>query len=159
MNAKPADAQVRTSEPNWGHPTRSQVRRDTSRAERIAGIVWLTIGALFCLFVSVLYIGSRVTIGSVNLPLPWTILFAGLMLYVLSKTALLWTDNKLIAGIPAATWLAGFVILAAWPALPLGGDMIVPASLWAMLLMIAGMIGGGFPLFPRFSFDPPAVEQ
>lgn len=150
---------IETDEPNWGHPTKSQVRRDTTQAERISGIAWLTIGALFCLFVCVLYIGTRMTFGSVNIPVPWPILFAPFMLYVLSSTALLWTENKLIAGIPLAAWVGGFVILAAWPALPLGGDTVVPGSLWSMLLMIFGMVGGSLPLLRRFSFDPPTVEQ
>lgn len=146
-------------EPNWGHPTKSQVRRDTTRAERISGITWLTIGSLFLLFVCVLYVGTRISVGSVSIPFPWTIIFGGFMLYVLSKTALLWTDNKLVAGIPLAAWIVGFGVLAAWPTLPFGGDVLVPSSIWAVGLMFAGLVGGMWPLFPRFSFDTPTVEQ
>ena len=146
-------------EPNWGNPEKSQVRRDTSKAERISGIVWLTIGALFCLFVCVLYVGARITVGSLNLPFPWTVIFATFMLYVISSTALLWTENKLIAGIPLAAWVFGFVVLTAWPALGMGGDVLMPGSLWSIALMLGGIAGGFWPLAPRFSFDPPAVEQ
>lgn len=134
------------SEPHWGDPTRSQVRRDTSRRERLMGIVWLSIGALFTLFVSVLYIGSRITIGSASIPFPWTIAFATVMMLVISKTSLLWTDNRLVAGIPLAVWMIVFIVLVLWPALPLGGDTLVPSSIWSLGLMIAGMMGGAKPL-------------
>ena len=62
MNAKKSTGTGRDEEPNWGHPTKSQARKDTTRAERISGIVWLSIGALFGLFISVLYIGSRLSL-------------------------------------------------------------------------------------------------
>ena len=56
MNAKKSTATAKglQDEPNWGHPTKSQARKDTTRAERISGIVWLSIGALFGLFIRVL---------------------------------------------------------------------------------------------------------
>ena len=37
-------------------------------------------------------------------------LFAFFFNRAVTKTALLWTDNKLIAGIPALVWLAGYLL-------------------------------------------------
>lgn len=149
VNAQQPTSTGLSDEPNWGHPTKSQVRRDTTRAERVWGIVWLSIGALFGLFISVLYIGTRITIGDVHYPLPWTLLFAPWFNRAITKTALLWTNNLAIAAIPAAVWVMGFVILAAWPTLPFGGDTLVPSSMWAMLLLIAGTAGAVWPVLAR----------
>ena len=120
--------ETRRSEPHWGDPNRSQVRRDTTRRERIAGIAWLSVGAAFGLFVSVLYLGSRISIGEVSIPLPWTILFAGVFNWIITKTALLWTPNKAIAAIPTWIWLAGFIALLMWPALSSSGGYPDPAK-------------------------------
>src|SRR5699024_11361893 len=62
-------------------------------------------------------LGSRISIGEVSIPLPWTILFAGVFNWIITKTALLWTPNKAIAAIPTWIWLAGFIALLMWPAL------------------------------------------
>lgn len=141
---------VDTAEPNWGHPTKSQIRMDTTRGEKISGIVWLTIGALGGLFIAVLYLGTRFTVGGTSWPLPWTILFAGWFNSVISRTAMLWTPNRMIAGIPVMAWLIGFVILSAWPFLPFASSVLVPSTLWSMLVLVAGMAGGMWPLRPRF---------
>lgn len=135
------------------------MRTDTTRSERIAGLVWLSIGALFCLFVSVLYIATRVTVGEWSVPLPWPIIFSAILNYALTTTALLWTPNRLVAAIPIGVWTLGFVVLAMWPALPLGGDTLVPSSPWSVGLMIAGMMGGMWPLLPRFPIEDSTVEQ
>lgn len=151
--------EILANEPNWGHPEKSQVRTDTSRGERIAGIVWLTIGSLFGLFISVLYVGVRLPVGDSSIPVPWVVIFAFGLNFVISKVALLWTPNRLISGIPLLAWIIGYVVLSAWAFLPLGGDTLVPSSLWSVLLMISGMLGGMWPLLPSFSFDPPTVEE
>lgn len=151
--------EILAHEPNWGNPEKSQVRTDTSRAERISGIAWLSIGGLFGLFVSILYVGVRLNVGETSIPVPWVLVFAFFLNYVISKTALLWTPNRLIAAIPLLLWVVGFVILAAWAFLPFGGDTLVPSSMWSMALMVMGMLGGMWPLLPSFSFDPPTVEQ
>lgn len=156
MNAKKSTGTAKglQDEPNWGHPTKSQARKDTTRAERISGIVWLSIGALFGLFISVLYIGSRITVGDVQVPVPWTILFALVFNRALTKTALLWTDNKLIAGIPALVWLAGYLLAVMWPELPFGEATIMPQTVWSMLLFVVGMAAAAWPLRPQFSLEP-----
>lgn len=158
-NAGGENANSLADEPDWGNPHKSQARRDTTRAERISGIAWLTIGGLFCLFISVLYIGTRLSLGQASIPVPWTVVFAFFMNRAITKTALLWTDNRMVAGIPMWVWISGFVVLAAWPTLPFGGDTLVAGSIWALALMIAGAIGGMWPLLPQFSFDAPAVKQ
>lgn len=154
-----AGAKAPVDEPDWGNTNKSQARKDTTRAERISGITWLTVGALFCLFVSVLYVGVRLPVGDSSIPFPWTVVFAFFMNRAITKTALLWTDNRMIAGIPVWVWIFGFVVLAAWPALPFGGDTLVAGNIWALALMISGAIGGMWPLLPQFSFDTPTVEQ
>ncbi|MEL4163044.1 hypothetical protein [Corynebacterium bovis] len=136
-----------TDEPHWGDPDRSQVRRDTSRGERIAGIGWLTVGALASLAIEVAYLGTRVTVGDTPVPLPWTVLLAAVANYVLVTTALLWTPRKAAAGVPLTVWLIGFLALVFWPALPgTGGDTLLGGSVWTLVLMVAGLLGGGFPL-------------
>ncbi|WP_295642586.1 hypothetical protein [uncultured Corynebacterium sp.] len=144
------DNAVDPAEPNWGHPTKSQIRMDTTRGEKISGIVWLTIGALAGLFISVLYLGTRFTIGGTSWPLPWTIVFAGWFNSVISRTAMLWTPNRAIAGIPVMVWLIGFVVLSAWPFLPFAKSVLVPSTLWSMLVLVVGLAGGMWPLRPRF---------
>src|SRR5699024_12548462 len=94
-NRRVADPEgQRQSEPHWGDPNRSQVRRDTTRRERIAGIAWLSVGAAFGLFVSVLYLGSRISIGAVSIPLAWTILLSGVVNWLLTQTVLRRTPSR-----------------------------------------------------------------
>ncbi|HIW90082.1 MAG TPA: hypothetical protein H9870_00200 [Candidatus Corynebacterium avicola] len=144
-NAQANGADVRDLEPHWGDPERSQPRRDTTRSERVAGIVWLSVGAVVSVLLAVLYLGSRVTFGSVSVPFPWPLVVAPWFNYVLSKTALLWTDNRSIASIPLWTWLAGYALLLFWPALPgTGGDTVVASNIWSLLLLPAGAFGGGW---------------
>ncbi|HCT15085.1 hypothetical protein [Corynebacterium nuruki] len=134
-------------EPHWGDPERSQVREDTSRGERIAGITWLSVGAVVSLLIAALYLGSRISIGDTSVPVPWPVLAAPLFNWVLTRTALLWTGDRRIAAIPLWVWLAGYLILVFWPALPgLGGDTILGSSLWTLLLLPAGLAGGGWAL-------------
>ncbi|MEY8564995.1 hypothetical protein [Corynebacterium sp.] len=135
------------AEPHWGDPERSQVRRDTSRAERVAGIIWLCVGALVAILLSALYLGSRITVGDVSVPFPWPVLAAPWFNHVLVKTALLWTDDRRIAAAPLWVWLAGYALLLFWPVLPgLGGDTVLPGTVWALLLLPLGAAGGGWAL-------------
>lgn len=135
------------AEPHWGDPAHQQVRRDTTHRERVAGIVWLCVGALAACFLAVLYLGSRLTIGTVAIPLPWPLVATPWFLIVLTRTALLWTENRAIAAIPVWTWLAGYFIFLLWPALPgLGGDTILGSSFATLLLLPAGLAGGGWAL-------------
>lgn len=135
------------AEPDWGHPERSQVRRDTTRSERTAGIVWLSVGALAAVFLAALYLGSRITVGDMSVPFPWPVVAAPLFNYVLVKTALLWTENRQVATVPLWVWLAGYGLLLVWPALPFtGGDTILAGTVWSLLLLPLGAAGGGWAL-------------
>lgn len=136
-----------TDEPHWGDPERRQVRRDTTRAERRAGIIWLCVGALAAVLLAALYLGSRITVGDTSVPFPWPLVATPWFLVVLTKTALLWTDNRSLAAAPMWTWLAGYLILVFWPAIPgLGGDTILGGSLTTLLLLPLGLAGGGWAL-------------
>ncbi|HEY4598055.1 hypothetical protein, partial [Corynebacterium sp.] len=105
-----------------------------------------SVGAAFGLFVSVLYLGSRISIGEVSIPFPWTILFAGVFNWIITKTALLWTPNKAIAAIPTWIWLAGFIALLLWPAISSSGDTLIPQSIATLGLLAAGLLGGAIPV-------------
>ncbi|MGO1948239.1 MAG: hypothetical protein ACTH1D_01320 [Mycobacteriaceae bacterium] len=134
-------------EPDWGNPNRSQPRRDTSRSERVAGITWLSIGAVVAVLLAVLYLGSRITVGDTSIPVPWPLLAAPWFNYVLVKTAMLWTDNRSIAAIPLWVWLIGYGLLVFWPVLPgTGGDTVLGSSIWGLLLLPFGAAGGGWAL-------------
>lgn len=136
-----------TAEPHWGDPERRQVRRDTTRSERTAGIIWLCIGAVAALLIAALYLGSRVTVGGTSVPVPWPLIATPWFLAVLTKTALLWTDNRSVAAAPLWTWLVAYLILVLWPAIPgLGGDTILGSSLATLLLLPLGLAGGGWAL-------------
>ena len=138
-----------TSEPHWGNPNKSQARMDTTRSETIRGITWLCIGALFGLFIAVIYAGTRVTVGDVDIPIPWTILFAGWFNWVISRTAKLWTDSHVVAATPIGVWALGFVLVTAWPSLGITDDQLTPQTVWSILVFIAGLAGGAWPLRPR----------
>lgn len=136
-----------TAEPHWGDPEKSQVRRDTTRGERVAGIIWLCVGALAAVLLASLYLGSRVTVGGVSLPVPWPLVATPWFMAVLTRTALLWTDNRTVASAPLWTWLTGYLVLVFWPALPgLGGDTVLGSSLTTLLLLPLGLAGGGWAL-------------
>lgn len=137
------------TEKHWGDPHRAQPREDTTRRERVAGIAWLSVGALCGLFICVIYIGTQVTIGGVHYPLPWPLLFAPLFNNAISRTAKLWTHNLLIAAIPLAVWLVAVLCIALWPAF--GVDQLMPSNVWSLLMMFCGFVGGAWPLQPNFS--------
>mgnify|MGYP006872507762 CR=1 FL=1 len=145
MKSKPAK-RYSTAEPHWGDPNRSQVRRDTTRGERIRGITWLSIGALFGLFVSVLYLGVRITVGDMSIPFPWVIVFAGVFNWAITKTALLWTPNKAIASIPMWVWLVGFLAVLMSPVWSSSGDVFLPSTLTTFGLLAVGLISGVVPV-------------
>ena len=134
-------------EPNWGNPEKSQVRMDTTTKEKVAGIIWLTIGILFGLFVEIIYRGARITVGDVAVPIPWVVVFAFFFNRGVTRTATLWTKNRTVAGIPLVAWLVCLLLLMAWPRLPFGASVFVPSTLTAGALILAGLIGGLWPLW------------
>lgn len=146
-------------EPHWGDPDRSQPRTDASPAERTAGIAWLTVGALFCLFLGVLYVGVTITVDGRRLPLPWVIPFTAFFMNAVSRTALLWTPKRSLAGVPVAVWIVGFLGIAAAPYVLAGAPIWLPSTLWTALLLIAGAAAGLWPLRPQFPATPGVVPQ
>ncbi|WPF66954.1 MULTISPECIES: hypothetical protein [unclassified Corynebacterium] len=123
-------------------------RTDFSRGEAALGLFWLALAALVSVLLEVMYLGTWITLpGGAKVAFPYMIAVAFLFNRVLSRTALLWTRNAAIAGIPLWTWLAGYVALTMWVAV--SGDQLVGNNIRSVALLIAGMIGGGWPLVLR----------
>ncbi|WP_295625043.1 hypothetical protein [uncultured Corynebacterium sp.] len=136
-------------EKHWGDPDRSQPREDFDRGEMITAIVWLSVAALVSLILEVAFLGTRVTIGGASIPAPWTIVVAYVFNLIITRTAMLWTKSRNIALIPTWTWIAGFVLLFVWTGLPFGGDQVHGEWLRTIVLLVAGIVGGGWPVRRR----------
>ncbi|KQB86290.1 hypothetical protein [Corynebacterium lowii] len=123
-------------------------RTDFSKGEAALGLLWLAIAALISVLLEVVYLGTWITLpGGTKIPFPYMIVVAFLFNRVLSRTALLWTRHAGLAGIPLWTWLMGYVVLTMWVAVT--GDQLVGNNIRSVALLIAGMIGGGWPLVIR----------
>lgn len=123
-------------------------RTDFSRGEAALGLFWLALAALVSVLLEVVYLGTWITLpGGATVPFPYMILVAFLFNRVLSRTALLWTRNAAVAGTALWTWLLGYLVLTMWVAF--SGDQLVGNNIRSMGLLIAGMIGGGWPLVLR----------
>lgn len=146
---KPAEGAEVAVEKHWGDPNRSQVREDLDRGEIITGITWLSIAALVSLLLEVAYLGMRIDVGGASIPLPWTIAAAYVFNLIITRTAMLWTKSRNIALIPMWTWIAGYIFLFIWTGLPFGGDQVLGESIRSVILLIAGIVGGGWPLRHR----------
>lgn len=133
-------------EKHWGDPDRSQPREVFARGEVATGIAWLTVAALVSLILEVVYLGTWVHLGPVSLPLPWTVVVAYVFNIIITRTALLWTDDRRIALVPLGAWIAGYVFLWIWTGLPFGGDQVLGQTLRSVALLVAGIAGGGWPL-------------
>lgn len=121
------------------------IRTDFSTGEVVGALVWLSLGAALSCLLEVVYLGTWVTLPSgARLPVPYTIIIAFLFNLVLTRTALLWTTNKAVAGIPLWAWLGVFAALTF--AVSVTGDQLVGASPRALLLVLAAAAGGGWPL-------------
>lgn len=123
--------------------TRPVVRDDFSRAEAIGGLVWLSVGAALSALLEVVYLGARVF----GVPFPLSVVVAALFNAVLTRTARLWSPNPAVALIPLGVWLG--CLFAFMFALPAAGTMLVPASLSTVALLLAGVVGGVWPLARR----------
>lgn len=144
-------------EKHWGDPDRSQPREDTSRGEKIAGISWLCLGAAISLILEVIYLGSRITLGGHSYPFPVTIIIAALFNYVLTKTAKLWTDKVRWVALPLIVWTLLYFIAVAYPALPgTGGTTWFMPDIFGILLMLAGIMGGAWPVMASVGQVDPA---
>ena len=84
-----------------------------SKLEAAFGLFWLSFGAIVSLVLEVIYLTAWLSLpGGGAVVFPLSILIAFLFNQVLSKTALLWTKNKIVAAIPIMVWLAGFLAFA-----------------------------------------------
>lgn len=133
-------------EPLWGDPERSQPRENFHPGEVTGALVWLSAAALCVLVVEVVFLGVWVTIGTVAIPVPWTIPVAYVVNLIITNTALLWTRNRRKAAISVVVWLVGFGVLLMWAAIPGLGDMAMGQWLRTILLLAAGVFGGAWPL-------------
>ena len=98
------------------------IRDNFSRREAIAGITWLSVGALGSLILEVAYLNWF-----------WVII-AAVFNAVLAKTARLWSSKSMI------------VPLAVWAAALFASMIILPPTGWTLTLLIAGLAGGVWPL-------------
>ena len=98
------------------------IRDNFSRGEAIAGITWLSVGALGSLILEVAYLNWF-----------WVII-AAVFNAVLAKTARLWSSKSMI------------VPLAVWAAALFASMIILPPTGWTLTLLIAGLAGGVWPL-------------
>lgn len=116
-----------------------------SRGEIAVAIMWLSAGAIVSLFIESAYVHSRLPLpGGNSVMFPITIVIAALFNGVLTRTALLWSRNIVVVAIPVLSWLAGYFLLLIGPAIT--GDQLLGSSLRSLLLLIAGLAGGAWPL-------------
>lgn len=102
--------------------TEPVVRDDFTRREAIAGLVWLSIGALVSLVLEAVYLN-------------WLWVVAALLFNaVVTKTARLWSRKWAL--LPLAVWVAGFFVSLA----------LLPPTGWSLALLLAGVAGGVWPL-------------
>ncbi len=151
-HSKGSGAQRETSkaEPHWGDPNRSQVRKDVTRGEVVVAIVWLSVAALASLVIEIVYLGARIQVGDLSVPVPWVLVLAYVMNLILTNTALLWTSHRGIAAVPLVVWIIGLGLVLLWPAIPGGGDTAMGPWIRTSLLITAGAVGGFLPLLrPR----------
>ena len=101
------------------HPV---VRDNFSRGEAIAGLIWLSIGAVGSLVLEVAYLNWI-----------WVVVAAAFNA-VLTKTARLWSSSSAL--LPLGVWAAAFFVSL----------VILPPTGWSLALLTAGVAGGVWPL-------------
>ncbi|WIM69006.1 hypothetical protein QP027_03950 [Corynebacterium breve] len=97
-------------------------------------------GAIFSLLLEVVYLSTWIG----GFPFPYTIVVAFFFNMVLTRTALLWTDNVFVALIPLAAWIVGFVLLMF--GVEVTGDMLMANNIRTVLLLFSGLAGGIVPV-------------
>ena len=127
-------------------------RRDYSRAEAVGGLFWLCLGALMSLLLEVVYLGATIPVGEGrHLPFPVTLVIAFLFNWVLARTARLWSarfcSEALVTAVPVIAWGLGFLFFVFTEAL--GGDQMLGNNIRTLLLLLAGILGGVWPLLAR----------
>ncbi|AKP08431.1 Hypothetical protein Cp262_0765 [Corynebacterium pseudotuberculosis] len=128
------------AEQTTNYDNRFYVYQEFSRGEAAWGLFWLSLGGVISVLLEIVYLNTW--FGPV--PAPYTVAIAFLFNMVLTKTALLWTKKSAIALIPMYAWALGFFGLMV--AGGMTGDQLFGASFRPLLLMIAGFVGGGWPL-------------
>lgn len=124
---------------------KSFIHTGLSRGEVVGGIFWLSLGALISLLLEVVYLGTWITLpGNTQIAFPYTIVLAFLFNMVLTRTSMLWTDIRSVAGIPLFTWVLGFAFILVWSVAV--GDQLVGSNIRGVLLLFAGIAGGIWPL-------------
>lgn len=123
--------------------TDTRDKTDIPRGEKVAGVIWLSVGALISLLLEAVNLDTRIA----GIAVPFTAVIAALFNSVLTKTAALWSDLVLVKLVPLTVWLVGFFVLLS--ALPASGAMVLPASPLTLVLLFAGLSGGVWPLFGR----------
>lgn len=131
-------------EKNWGDPTQAQVRQQFTTGESVMAIVWLSIAAIVLLILEVVFLPTRVTLGSTSIPVPWPIVLAYLGNLIISNTAKLWTPKQSIAAIPVIVWGAGIVFFVLWAGIY--GDQAFGPWVRTIAMIAAGAIGGAWPI-------------
>lgn len=150
--AKPAAEPDTAATPAAGEVTNAGfVRTDFSRGEAITGLVWLGLGALVSLLLEVVYLGVRLPLpGGSDIAFPVTIIIAWWFNGVLTRTATLWVkDSRSVGGLmvrisPLAVWLLGYLVLMF--GVVVTGDQMVGNNIPSMLLLLAGVAGGVWPI-------------
>ncbi|MDO5097118.1 MAG: hypothetical protein Q4D85_00055 [Corynebacterium sp.] len=123
--------------------TEKRTYQGFSKGEAAFGLLWLSIGSLLSVLLEVVYLGTWIF----GVPVPYTIPIAFFFNMVLTKTAMLWSKNTTIALIPLWVWVAGFFMLTMMVSVT--GDQLVGANIRSILLLVAGVIGGGWPMIAQ----------
>ncbi|GGG78042.1 hypothetical protein [Corynebacterium pelargi] len=116
------------------------VHQGFSKGEAAFGLFWLSLGALISVFLEVIYLGTW--IGGV--PVPYTVVIALLFNLVLSKTALLWAPASPLKFLPLGVWILGFFLFVF--ATAGAGDTVLVPGIRSILLLLAGIAGGVWPM-------------
>ncbi|MGV0330561.1 hypothetical protein [Corynebacterium macginleyi] len=124
------------------------MRTNFSRGEQVAGLIWLSLGALLSLFLEAIYLTARIPLANgASIAFPITIVIAAAFNVVLTRTAQLWSDSTYIAAIPLIVWV--LVFFALMLLVPITGDVIVGNNILSLFLFLAGMGGGVWPFLKQ----------
>lgn len=111
--------------------------------ELALALVLLTVGAV----TSCVLAAAWLTMYLGPLPVPVSILAAGVWSLLLVRVAARWSDRPAVAAFPALVWILTLVALDFGP----GGDMPVPIGLRGLALLV---VGGLIPLWVAFYGRP-----
>ena len=125
------------------HVTEKHTYLGFSKSEAVFGLLWLSFGAALSVLLEVVYLGTWIF----GIAVPYTIPIAFFFNLVLVKTAMLWTKNIAIALLPLWVWLTGFMLLTM--VVSVTGDQLVGENIRSVVLMIAGVAGGSWPVIAK----------